>query len=89
MSRAGAPSERAKAAAPKPRRFTPQLGRDILRLEGGPMDDVVVKIDAPALHPDWHESWPDDLTRAYRPGRYVKRGTTARWEEYDGTTTTG
>lgn len=54
-------------------------------LIGGPMDGWAVEPDAPALRPDWHETWNVNVAPSlanWEPGRYVQRdGNVAEWQE--------
>jgi hypothetical protein len=69
---------------------------DVVILKGGPMDGWIVAPDAPALRPDWAETWPQPAPRGLlarlfhvnrrrwpwaRPGRYVVLGNMATWAE--------
>lgn len=44
---------------------------DSVVLRGGPMNNWIVKPDAPALQPDWYQSWPESVKGKHAPGRYV------------------
>jgi hypothetical protein len=53
-----------------------------IRLEGGPMDGWLVQDDAPALEPNWYETWPPSVAEENEPGSYVlsASGDKAVWQ---------
>lgn len=45
------------------------------------MDGWLVKMDAPALDPDWYTTWPPSVAERTTPGRYdLDEG--AKWAEW-------
>jgi hypothetical protein len=62
-----------------------ESGEQGVRLRGGPMDDWLVKQDAPCFAADWYKTWPQSVADETEPGRYARdeTGTQAEWVAVD------